>query len=380
MKKQIAIALIVAATAMTITACGKKDNATDNNNNNGSSSVEVEKYSALDYVTLGEYKGIEVNVNISEDEIQSGIDTFLADNNTEQVTKGKVADGDTVNIDFEGKLDGEAFDGGTAQGFELKIGSGSFIDGFESGLVGVKVGDTVDLNLKFPDEYQNSPDLAGKDVVFTVTVNSIVKEIEPEFTDEFVAKCTDNKYKTAEEYKEKIKADLIESRKNMKGDLAFEEILASSTVSECPDFLLEMMKSRLDSTYKGMATSNGFEDFEEFLTNAMGVTLEQYNTQIESTATNYVEQKLVMEAIAEKENITVTQEEYDTYLKDYMIANNVETEEELEEFVKTNYASELDDLISESILLEKVIELIKENVVEVNEPVESETSETDDAE
>ena len=112
-------------------------------------------YEALDYVTLGAYKGLEVTVDpvaeVTEEEIDTTIEGSVTSNDLyEEVTEGTVADGDLVNIDYEGKLDGEAFDGGTAQGQDLLIGSGSFIDGFEEGLIGVEVGETVDLELTFP--------------------------------------------------------------------------------------------------------------------------------------------------------------------------------------------------------------------------------------
>ena len=136
--------------------------------------LERPDYNALDYVTLGEYKGLTVQdqpVEVTEEQIDSEVEYYiqLADA-LESVTEGTVEEGDTANIDYEGKLNGEAFDGGTAKGYDLIIGSDSFIDGFEDGLIGVAVGETVDLPLTFPENYGNE-ELAGQDVVFTVTVN-----------------------------------------------------------------------------------------------------------------------------------------------------------------------------------------------------------------
>ena len=145
--------------------------------------AERPDYKALDYVELGEYKGLTVEVEptaVSDDEVLKQIRANAGSDILEEVTEGTVEEGDTANIDYEGKLDGEAFEGGTAKDTDLEIGSGTFIPGFEDGLVGVKIGDTVDLPLTFPENY--TEELAGKDVVFTVTVNSVKRM--PELTDE----------------------------------------------------------------------------------------------------------------------------------------------------------------------------------------------------
>ena len=142
-----------------------------------------------DYVTLGEYKGVKVSVDaavVTDEYLDSYIDYVLQSNMlTTQVTDRPVQEGDIVNIDYEGKIDGVAFDGGTAQGYDLAIGSGSFIDGFEDGLIGAETGETRDVAVTFPEDYHGT-DVAGKDAVFTVTVNSISVETLPELTDEFV--------------------------------------------------------------------------------------------------------------------------------------------------------------------------------------------------
>ena len=144
-----------------------------------------------EFVTLGEYKGITVEVaapSVSDEDVENQLQSIFSSNPPMvEVTDRAVQDGDTVNIDYVGKYadSGEAFEGGTAQGADLVIGSNSYIDGFESGLIGVNKGDTVDLNLTFPENY-GAADLAGKDVVFTVTVNSISVKSD-EMTDEWAA-------------------------------------------------------------------------------------------------------------------------------------------------------------------------------------------------
>ena len=152
--------------------------------------TERPDYKALDYVELGEYKGLTVEVSpttVTDEEVIKQIRANAGSDILEEVTEGTVEEGDTANIDYEGKLDGEAFDGGTAKDTDLEIGSGTFIPGFEDGLIGVKIGDTVDLPLTFPENY--TEELAGKDVVFTVTVNSVKRM--PELTDDLVNQITD---------------------------------------------------------------------------------------------------------------------------------------------------------------------------------------------
>ena len=165
-----------------------------------------------DYVTLGEYKGLEV-LQSKQEVTQQDVDNFIhytleGYSELQPITdRDVVENGDTANIDYEGKKDGVAFDGGTAQGQDLVIGSGTFIPGFEEGLVGVKVGETVDLDLTFPEEY-HSEELAGQKVVFTVTVNSISRHVDPELTDEFVAGLGIEGISTVAEFQEYAKQGL----------------------------------------------------------------------------------------------------------------------------------------------------------------------------
>ena len=198
MKKVLALFL---ALAMVFCLAGcKKDSG---NNDGGSDSGEVSAYSqylddkgyfegvtAKDHVTLGQYEGIEVpasEIAVTQAQIEAEIAELLSEHSeTKEVTDRAAKLGDTVDIDYEGYMDGEQFEGGTGNNPSLELGSGSFIDGFEDGIVGHKVGDNFDLDLSFPDPYPNNPDLAGKPVTFIVTLNSITETVEPTLTDAFV--------------------------------------------------------------------------------------------------------------------------------------------------------------------------------------------------
>ena len=193
MRKRLLLIGMCVVMAFSTVACKKKDSKKDNTETTSASEQEttVPGSNPKDSVAegdakvteLAEYKGLEVyksKVTIADTSVDSSVNSILSQY---PVKEGKVTDKSIVNIDYVGKLDGEAFERGTAQGQTLDIANSTYIKGFAEGLVGVKIGDTVDLNLTFPDPYDNNPDLAGKAVVFTVTVNSVM----PELTDEFVA-------------------------------------------------------------------------------------------------------------------------------------------------------------------------------------------------
>ena len=208
-KKLVMVLMAVMVATAALGGCGQKGAGTGT-----SASAEEEQdveYSAKEllkatdykvekYVKLNDYMNMTVELSqdysVTDEAIQSYIEYLMSQYPSYEVSDKKtVEDGDIVNIDYVGKVDGEEFSGGSATGQHLTIGSGTFIDGFEDGLIGVNVGDTVDLNLKFPDTYTNNTDLAGKDVVFTVTVNSIDTEKEmtyDDLTDEYVSENFSN--------------------------------------------------------------------------------------------------------------------------------------------------------------------------------------------
>ena len=387
MKKNI-IAVIMIAVMVLISACGSGDDKSGNGGgyNTGDEELDaalaaMDNYDPTNFVELGQYKGVEVNVSVSQDEIDSAIMSLLSENAvTEQITKGKIKNGDTVNIDFVGKIDGEAFDNGASEDYNLEIGSGTFIPGFEDGLIGLKPGDETTLDLKFPDDYKNNPDLAGKACQFDVTINYIAGETSvPEYNDEFVSTLTDNEYTSADEYTEVLKNDIMNNKRETVGDDAFNIVLNTSKVTETPDYLVTLMKMRLDASYKSMAEANGFTDFDEFLNESWQMTPEEYEEQLLSTAKSYVEQKLIAEAIAAKEGIEVTEEEYQEQLKSYMESSGIESEEELEQLMVKSYKSRLEDLMNESIIMQKVLDFVKDNAVEVDTPVEDDDSDAEEA-
>ncbi len=265
-------------------------------------------YRASDYVTLGEYKGVEIN---ADEFLQQWIDSALAaDAKTVEVTGRSVELGDIANIDYEGKMDGVAFEGGTAEGTDLEIGSGMFIEGFEEGVIGMEIGETRDIHLNFPDPYKGNPDLSGEPVVFTVTVNSITAKELPVLTDEYVAGLGSEDYSTVEEYK-RYMYDLMLSQEDFntqKANAAIESAKANAVFQDMPEGMLNRMYENLLNTAAAYAYMNGM-DVGQYTAYVYGGSPDSYETVLMDQANMMAQHYILMGAIAEQEGIEVTDEE-----------------------------------------------------------------------
>ena len=353
MKRLAAIMMTVSMMAAALTGCGaSEDNL---------SSIDLEKY----VTSLGEYKGLELSAaktEVTDEYIESYIDYMLM-NYPElvEVTDRAVALGDVVNIDYVGKKDGVAFEGGTAQGYELAIGSGTFIEGFEDGLVGANKGDVVDLNLTFPEEY-HSEELAGADVVFTVTVNSINEQKTPELTDEFVKQF---ECETVDEFRESVKISLEDSANATYTNELQTQVIDILTANcefsdELPEELYNYYKGQITANFENYATQYGV-DLETFVTSYYGTTMDEFNAQIEDGAASSTRQAMACALIAQKEGIEVTDEELNTKIEENY-ANFVY------ESVDAYKEAENEEDYRDYLLTGKVLNFLVENAV-VTEPV-----------
>ena len=325
-------------------------------------------------VTLGEYKGLTVEVEptaVSDDEVLKQIRANAGSDILEEVTEGTVEEGDTANIDYEGKLDGEAFEGGTAKDTDLEIGSGTFIPGFEDGLVGVKIGDTVDLPLTFPENY--TEELAGKDVVFTVTVNSVKRM--PELTDDLVNQITDGEYTDVASYKESVRKDLEDakaaSRPSEINNSLLTQIAATSTIKEYPQELVDYAANNMKNYYKQQAESSSME-FADFLSTYFSMDEDTFNEQVDLVVKQNLRAELYLKAIAEAEDIELTDEEYEAKCEEY--AENYGYDS-VEKFKSAYTETE----IRLSALEDKVLEFLSDNATVV-EKSEDETEASSEAE
>ena len=334
--------------------------------------ADLPAYDASEYVTLGEYKGLTVEVDPVEVTDEQVMDK-IASETKQTLTEGTVEDGDTVNIDYVGKLDGEEFDGGSAEGYDLEIGSCTFIDGFEDGIIGMQVGETKDLELTFPEDY-HSEDLAGKDVVFTVTVNSISRV--PELTDEVADSVVEGM--TAEAYQESVRQDLEDSAKESQKSDAQQKLLQAvydnADISGYPEENLQYTINRAKNYYEWLASMYGMT-LDDYLTN-YGMTQDEFMEQIQPVAEEALGEEMTLLAIAKEENIEVSDEEYQDGLARYAEAQGMDDPSKLEEAYGENY-------IRNSLLQEKVLNFLYENatIEEVKETeAESDTEEATEAE
>ncbi len=319
-----------------------------------------EAYEVSDYITLGEYKGLPVTytkLEVTDADIDSAIKSELEGNaKEEEVTDRAVQTGDIVNIDYEGLKDGVAFEGGTAQGSDLEIGSNSFIEGFEEGLIGAKVGDELSLDLTFPADYGNA-ELAGQAVVFKVKVNSIKVSVVPELTEDYVKNNTD--YESIAAYKEGTRTELVKANENtMKNEKIknlITTIVNSSTISSYPQSVVDYYAYEMESYYQQYASMFGYE-LADFLA-ANGMTEEKYNEDKKSYAEDRTAQELVLNAIIKAENMQITDEEYKAGIATYVEEYGYESEEEF-----LQYATE--EQIKESLIWEKAVNFILEKSVE----------------
>lgn len=335
--RKILVFSLVLCMALTFVSCGEK--------------------SLLDYVQkLGQYKGLEIeeiSAEVTDQELQSAIANELDKNATIiEVTDRGVEDGDTVTIDFVGYIDGKEFEGGSATDYPIEVGTTTMIDGFVEGLIGVNAGKKVSLDLKFPDDYHNT-DVAGKPVKFDITVKKIEKSILPEYNDEFCQQLGyDNKSDFEAELVIKLEDQKTASAINARRNDAWNQILEATQIKEYPKELIDDYVNSSKDELEGYAEMLQIS-FEELLQTYYGISLEKYNEEILKEAQNYVKEKIVIAAIAEKEGFVITQEEYNQGVSSYAEAYG-QTTSDFEEY----YGSEI---IKESLLWNKIVDFVIEN-------------------
>ena len=327
--------------------------------------IDVEKC-----VTLGDYKGVTVEKTIqsvTDEDVQNEIDNALSNYPVEVDQAAK--EGDTVNIDYVGKIDGEEFDGGSDQGADLKLGSGKFIDGFEDGLIGAKKGETRTLNLTFPEDY--TQDLAGKAVEFTVTVNA-VKEPLSEPTDQWVADNIEG-YDNIADYKAGIRSEQEESNEqtaeNQVRYAAWTQVIDNCTINEYPETLVEVGKKLYEQQVETYAKYAGME-LDAYIESS-GLTQEEYQSNMEEYGKNVAAQALVCQAICDKEGFAIGDEDYQKALQDMLTEYGCTEDELIQTYGQDN--------VEQSIMLNRVSNLILENanVTEVQADSSADSSSDD---
>ena len=265
-------------------------------------------------VTLGQYKGLSAQkdeVKVTDEEVDKELEAARKRNARILTVDDREAQmGDTANIDFDGYLNGERFDGGKAEGYDLELGSGSFVPGFEEQIVGMKIGEEKDINITFPQDYV--ADLAGKDVVFKVKLNSLSTKELPELDDEFAKDVSE--FDTLDEYKADIRAKQEKQQQEMADNKFRSEIIRKACENMTVDIPAVMIDDKLEEMVRNYAANFGFTDRKtslEDLMKMMGVDA----AAIRPSAEMQVKTELLLEAVVKAENMEVTQEDTEEYMK-----------------------------------------------------------------
>lgn len=321
MKKKVYLMILTLCIAFAGTACGTKEKAAEETKISEEKTEEKEDtkksgegtrlVSVKDidkYITIGQYKGLsleKVVETITDTEVEGSISQDLA-MTKEEVKDGVVEEGDTVVVNYVGTENGKEFNGGSAENQEITIGSGGYIPGFEDGILGMKKGETKDVPLTFPEDYIE-PSMAGKDVVFKITLQSFKRA--PELNDDWVAKNTD--FKTVEEYKEDKKKLLQKSAEQMAESIlyqnAWNQVYEASEVKEYPEKDVEEAYAEFETQIKSYAKQGGME-LEDYL-ESQQVSKEAFETQCQEYAEARVKQNLILQGIMDAEGMTLEDKE-----------------------------------------------------------------------
>ena len=366
-KKFIAVALVLAMSVTAMAGCGKKSDkkSSDSDTTDYTSMTAEELQDTVlkdveDYVTIGDYSNIEVEVSpvavvtdgAVETELQSWLDFYPLQ------FEGACVSGDSVNIDYVGKIDGNEFDGGTYEGYDLELGSGSFITGFEEQVEGMSVGDTKDINVTFPEDY-HSEDLKGKEAVFKCTVHAIRAKELPEVDDEFASDVSE-KAETLDAYRAEVKAQIKERKENegkaKKEDQAVEQAVANAEI-DLPEPMVDLQAKQMADDFARRIMQQGLsvEQYFQFT----GLSEEKMMEELKPQAEKRIRTRLVLEAIVAAENIEVSDERLDEELAKMAESYKMEVEK-LKEFMGENEKKQM----KEDIAVQDAVTLIVDASVE----------------
>ena len=385
MKKKLFSVLLVGALAASLVACDSKKKEVDKTPSTVNTEINADEYAATitdnagiykTFVSLSDWKGMSVDLaesdyKVTDSDVEDYIQSLLeATATTDAQTTGTTKSGDTIKLDYSGKLDGTAFSGGTATDASYTIGSGKFIDDLDKGLVGLTVGVETDIPCTFPESYQNS-DLAGKQVVFTVTVKEIDVTVVPELNDEWVTAnasklgVSDAELTNVEDLRAYVKNYLetqaASNRSSTVFETAYSQMSDGLDVSEYPSEeladLLNTLNNNVDSEYQSYSSS--YSSKEDYLKSAYKFdSLDAFNEYADNYAKQYLLQKMIVTMIAADNNITVTADDINS------------TGEELASYygyddyndILDTYGKTMNSEIGYQVLYQKIVDFVCENV------------------
>jgi trigger factor len=312
-------------------------------------------------VTLGKYTGVtvtKVDTDVTDEEVDAALEKERNNNaRTVTVTDRPVAEGDTAVIDFEGFVDGVAFEGGKGENHSLEIGSHSFIDNFEEQLIGKNAGDDVDVNVTFPEQYQ-AAELAGKPALFKVKIHEIKTKELPELNDEFASDVSE--FDTLAEYKEDLKKHLVEQKENeakkTKEDEAIQKIIEKSKM-DIPEAMIDSQCENMIEEFSQRIAQSGLtmEQYMQF----SGLTMDQLKEQVRPEALTRIQSSLVLEQIAKDENIEISDEEVDAEVEKMATAYGMEADK-----LKEYMGDAEKESMKRDLAITKAVDFIMDNVKE----------------
>ena len=373
MKKRIYLAMLAACLALTVTGCGESgktgtDTAETQENSDGKTvEAGVSRLVSVDnvdkYITLGEYKGLILDNTvevITDDDVQARIDQELQDK-AEAVSDG-AQEGDLVTVNYVGTIDGETFDGGTANNYDFIIGNGGMFQEFEQGVIGMKKGETKEISIDFPSDYSDST-LAGKKADYKVTVQNVRRA--PELTDEWVTKNTD--YTTVEEYQEGTRKTLEKEARESAGEVlkntAWNTVLENTEVKEYPEADVENAVSEFRKSMEVYAKQADMT-LEEFV-ESQGISQDAFDEQSRQYAEGKVKQNLIVQGIMDAEGLSLDDKE------------SLEVQEELVKQMGAANLAELVDTYGQSYVDESVGLLRVEDFIVKNAKVSEKSANGD---
>ena len=329
MKKFILFAMLILALTAVLCGCGKNETPYD--------------FDLKEYLTIGEFPNVEIDKDKLQERLEEEIATVTSEySTTVDVTDRAVKDGDIVNIDYVGKIDGKEFEGGSAKGSDLTIGSNTFIAGFEKGLIDKKIGEEVTLNLVFPEDY-GKEDLNGKDVVFTVKINSIKEKTTPDVSDKMIEEKTD--YATVKEFCDAKSKEIAK-------ELVWEKYVSSAKVNKYPKEETKVYYDQLINYYKQLAAYNGVTLENMVATFGGYKSVDDFFAYALASAKSTVKEEMVVYLTVREYNIELSEEEYkkqgEELAKEYSYEN-------LKEYEKANGRAAIEVNVYTEILIEKLL-------------------------
>ena len=385
MKKKLFSVLLVGALAASLVACDSKKKEVDKTPSTVNTEINADEYAATitdnagiykTFVSLLDWKGMSVDLaesdyKVTDSDVEDYIQSLLeATATTDAQTTGTTKSGDTIKLDYSGKLDGTAFSGGTATDASYTIGSGKFIDDLDKGLVGLTVGVETDIPCTFPESYQNS-DLAGKQVVFTVTVKEIDVKVVPELNDEWVTAnasklgVSDAELTNVDDLRAYVKNYLetqaASNRSSTVFETAYSQMSDGLDVSEYPSEeladLLKTLNNNIDSEYQSYSSS--YSSKEDYLKSAYKFeSMDAFNEYADNYAKQYLLQKMIITMIAADNNITVSEDDINSTgeeLASYYGYNDYQE-------ILDTYGKSMNAEIGYQVLYQKVVEFVCDNV------------------